>query len=751
MSDTELAIGGPRDDSDATVYQSLISLEFTDAASSLSSWSATLPVVADVESSLFEEIYIYNDDTVLFRGELESFEKSAGDGTTKLSGRGILVQLERQTLSVTYTDTTVYDALADAWSKTPYEATIYPPNRDRFYETFETLSGLASFVTHRSVENENIDVRSDNVEIDGGISDTISLEFLDQNVTLDDELLGEQGASIAFDEPVSRLGLIVETVDPASSLTVELKQLGTAEATSVDKYQEIVADSVAHDTPQRYHVFTFDFDSEWEYYRPVIENGAELIEITQVELFSVNPDEYTTIDTLELSGSAYEVLTELHDMGGYTFTVRDYDDVNITVVPTGTTGTHPNWRTITSTRAIDYTNYANRVTVHGRTRDDGTVATATRENQSEIDALAARGVGDNGAIERFEKNTNIQTQAEVDSRAERLLDEAVAEKEESGTVEIAPEHVSPGFEYVESSWGTAFPDGSNIGQSALYFDGDSEVGGEWPADSNGKWTFSFHIYPQALRTLGDDEYQVLWQSRSQREIDKFPVVRLYGDGSVGLGEELQDGAIISGTETRTESGVIEHGVAQRLTIVWGPSSDIERKVYVDGFLEDSFAATTYDPLDSVIEKNRGYTLGHSLTTPNEPNGYVGGMDDVRLWIQEHKSQSFLRDTYNVDLIEQGIPFHEINNYRDKQMGGYLRFNDYQSPDEIIIDGVPQRSKNINGVNEGAAFQSTAGMIEEVQYSLGDGETLTLDFDITGRIDTELVETQRTIRVNRRSL
>lgn len=751
MSETELAIGGPRNDDTATVYQNLVSLEFTDAASSLSSWSATVPVAADFDSSLFEEIYIYNDDEVLFRGELESFSKSASDGTTTLSGRGILVQLERQTLSVTYTDTTVYDALADAWSKTPYEATIYPPNRDRFYETFETLSGLASFVTHESVKNENIGVREDNVTIDGGINDTISIEFLEQNVTLDDEVLGEQGASIAFDEPVSRLGLIVETVDPASSLTVKLKQLGTADATPVDQYQELVADSVAHDTPQRYHVFTFDFDAESTYYRPVIENGAELIEITQVELFSIDPDEYTTIDNVELSGSAYEVLTELHDIGGYTFTVRDYDEVNITVAPTGTTGTHPNWRTITSTRAIDYTNYANRVTVRGRTRDDGTVATATRENQSEIDALAARGVGDDGVIERFEKNPELATQAEVESRAERLLDEAVAEKEESGTVEIAPEHVSPGFEYVESSWGTAFPDGSNIGQSALYFDGDALVSGDWPADGNGKWTFSFHLYPQALRTLDDDEYQVLWQCYPPHETDRHPVVRLYGDGSVGFGEELQDGAILPGTETRTASGVIEHGVAQRLTIVWGPASDIERNVYVDGFLEDSFAASSYDPLESFIEKNRGYILGHSLTTPNDPNGYVGGMDDVRLWIQEHKSQSFLRDTYNVDLIEQGIPFHEINNYREKQLGGYLRFNDYQNPDEIIIDGVAQRSKNINGVNEGAEFQATAGTVEEVQYSLGDGDTLTLDFDITGRIDTELVETQRTIRGNRRSL
>ena len=79
MGNTTLTIGGTLGDESASVYTGFDSLQFTDAASSLGSWSATLPVERSFSDSLFDEIYIYDDNTILFQGELESLRRFKDD------------------------------------------------------------------------------------------------------------------------------------------------------------------------------------------------------------------------------------------------------------------------------------------------------------------------------------------------------------------------------------------------------------------------------------------------------------------------------------------------------------------------------------------------------------------------------------------------------------------------------------------------------------------------------------------------
>jgi hypothetical protein len=738
MNGSVLTIGGSIDADTARVYRNPTELTFTDAASSLSSWSATLPVETELEAALFDEIYIYHNDAVLFRGELESFDTNYGDGTTTVSGRGILVTLDRRTQRVTYTDTTVYEALKDAWASTPYEATILPPNRGAYNELFASGYELGGFVGH-SYEDARV------IDGDVVVRDN-TLEFQERSVDLDDTLSNTQAATVRLDSPATQFGLIVETTEPIQDLKVTLKDRYNDGRQDPYENEEVVIDTVSHTVPQRYHVFDYEFSSPVEYLRPAINSQDEVFAIKQIELFSIDPTGFTTIDELEIDGTQFEVLQELHDLGAYEFTVRDYDTVSVASFPVGTLGAQPSWRTIESTRKIDYTDYANRVTVHGETLSDGSVNTATKTDADEVARLNDRGVGDDGVIERFEKNPELTTQAEVASRAERLLAESVSARRESGSVEIAPTHVAPGYSYSIGSWGDAFPYGGQLGTSSLYFDGDGVVESDWGSSDDdysngGTWTFSFNIHPQALDTLGDDAYQVLLHFEDDLEFGEFATgfVRVYGDGSVAIGT-VED----EETRTRTEPNVVTDGQAQRLTVVWGRNAPA-RTVYVDGILEATFSEYASAPL--AISKNRRYWIGNDS---DGSHGYVGGMDDIRLWINDAKQQDWIREHYDTDIINAPTtPGFESNISDD--MGGYIRCNDFTTPNSVTVDGVAQRKNNIAGDVSGAAFQDNVGQLEEVRYSLGRGDTMTLDFDIRGRLDTELLQAQRASRSNRRLL
>ncbi|QKG94093.1 hypothetical protein HPS36_14885 [Halorubrum salinarum] len=719
---TVLTIGGQLGDDSATVFENLDDVQFTDAASSMGSWSATVPSDGGFADAIFEDIYIYHEDDILFGGELESFDDDYSAGTTTLSGRGALVTLDRVTDTVTYSDTTVYEALRDAWSNTQFDVSVLPPNRELFNKTYPSESDHI-----RKWGWEGDDDGLTGIDTSGAFVERNRLVIDDPNLMLDDTNGGTQYPSIRPDTSVRYFAMLVETASPVTEFKVGLKQMNLSGTQW---------DTVSYDTPQRFHVFHFEFADGDDRYRPMLETTGETLEILRTELMAPDPDGFATIDEVELEGTVFENLQRLHELGAYTFTVRDYGTLDIEAVPVGTIAREPDWRVTDATRTLDFTDYANVVTVHGRTRNDGTQATATRKNQSEIDELAARGVGDNGEIQHFEKNPELETQSEVDSRAERLLEESVNERDEAGTLEIAPQYVAPGFTYPVSNWGDAFQYGSQIGTNSLYFDGTSHAEFEFTYSSSdgpdgGVWTTELWLHPDCIASLNADEWVTLLHVQNETAEAE---IRLYGDGSINVGEPAG-----SAYMTRTDPGVLRDGDAQRLSVVWRHD---ERRVYVDGQLEAEYSSANPSEYDQIYVDADGATC-YIGADGDGNHHYTGGIDDVRFWVDSGpRSQATIRETYDIDLLETEADLGA--------MPVYFRFDDMTDPSTFINDG-DVAQYNTDTTNAGAEFQDAFGQLEEVQYSLGTGDTISLDFDISGRIDTELIKTQRTSRSNRRSL
>ncbi|AUX08908.1 hypothetical protein AArcSl_1277 [Halalkaliarchaeum desulfuricum] len=726
MSGYELSIGGPRSDDDADVYADFVDFDVTEAASSMGSWGATLPFRASFEDELLSKVWIYHQDEIIFRGELESFEADYESSTTEINGRGIFVEMNRKTSSVHYEDTTVYDAIVDFWDETDWDALVLPPNR----EVRDTVQ--VSEFDHAAVWSwegtRDGDTRQDDVELVPN-----RFEINEPNILVDETEHDDSQASLSHDDETDVWWVLIETDEPVNTFDVGIHQ---QETWSSDGIYEEAWDSVDHNTPQRFHLFRLEFDSEWDQFRPKLQIYDETFDIVRSEIFIPDESGYSTLDGVEIDGTQFEILQELHDIGSYEFNVNDYETLDVHSFPTGTLNGEPDWRITSSNRSKDLTDYANRVTVHGRTGDDGSTPKATAENQDEIDDMAQRGIGDDGVVERFEKNPELTTQEEVDSRAERFLRESVNERDESGSLEIVPQQVAPGYSYNVSAWGDSFPYGSQIGSNSLYFRGpdspgdvDDHVVYSWSNliyGSGGEYTWEFLVHPQDLADLGDDEYYTIFEFDEDEAGTAY--VRLYGDGSIQL-----DYTSTTGDVTRTDMNTIREGDTQRLTILW--SEDVwDRYFYVDGQLE--YEDSAHPPW---LDLEYGdYYVGADR---NGENGFKGGIDDVRIFASsEWKSQEWIRQNAYADLVEADEDLEGLLNY--------LRFDDHSDTDEVRNDGT---AMYFDSEIVGAEYQEKFGKLDEVQYSLGDGDTLSLDFDISGRIDTELVSTQRSARTNRRSL
>lgn len=157
------------------------------------------------------------------------------------------------------------------------------------------------------------------------------------------------------------------------------------------------------------------------------------------------------IDDQTYRGNLLNIAQKLHRRGDYRFAIdhgADDGSGNPTKsVESFQSGTQSKTATYTVENrlpAIDATNYANRVTVRGELRDDGTRPTATAEVDSEIQAL---GGDPNGIRHRDITRPDLTTLAEVKSVARKEVGAAVTERDESGTLEIRPANVLPGYDY----------------------------------------------------------------------------------------------------------------------------------------------------------------------------------------------------------------------------------------------------------------------------------------------------------------
>ena len=737
MTEHTLSIGAPKEDGDADLYTHFDDLTITRTASSTGTWTAVIPSRHRFDDDILRKIWIYNDEELLFRGVLESFDVDYSDGLTTIGGRGLFADLDRKTDTVTYTDTTVYDILVDRWSKEEWDALVLPPNRDEFDQNFGSNADHRSLWAYQS--SGLTEIYDDNVEVKDN-----KVVFNQPNYKLDDETDNNyQNFSFTTGDEYEEIWMLIQTETPVTWLKGGMKQMPFSGDDPVIAEKEHV---VTHNTPQNYHLFQFEFNQSVSTWRPTIEIGETLTNILSTEIFVVDNEGYVEIDELEMSGTRLDVLKEAHDVGSYEFVVEDFENLDVRSFPKGTRRHEPDWKVVGSNRSDDYTNYGNKVTVEGARLDDGSSNKSTVQSDSEIAFMDERGIGDDGVVEAFERNPSISSQEEVQSRAERFLEESIEERDQSGSLEIAPKAIAPGYTYNVGIWTDSFPYGGHIGLNSLYFRGDESPGVEpdhvefsYAQQENVRnswWTFEFLVYPQDLEYLDDDEYYTFF---SLADEDGEAQHRIYGDGSIAFGEF---NALVPGT--RTDPRVIKGGERHRITIQWAgngnttPDDEMNRRAFVDGVqvLQDNEVS------NSIVNKNDAiYYLG---CDSNKEHPYKGGIDDVRIYYHEGPEDWLDEETIRAYMYTDLLTT-EFNPY-DLVM--YLRFNDDSNPDEVVNDGnTVSFSSSVNG----AQYQDAYGQVEEVQYSLGSGETATIDFDISGRIDTELVSTQRSVLRNTRLL
>jgi hypothetical protein len=887
MSGYELTIGGPRDDSSSDVYQNLLDLSISENPTAKNSWSASIPYDRSFEDGLLAEIFIYYEGDTIFRGILESVESSFDGSETTLSGRGVLVELAYETEVLTYSDTTVYEALKDYWANhTHFDPIVHPPNRDVHNESYVATSeirGIFSFDNspagvvddphayaeksqlqlHRMNYTEDASVETMNtsgsdvpnsaysndtglrLETDGYVEydysadfdnsdygwyvrlqssstsatldfyingthvrtwsldiQSISHEWLDilndsrlssvnsapssltENPTLrvevsglaTDEWVDFDAMSATYeatgdytlpsstntdnvyegpewypqntlvdgepddgyngrllDSETDRLWLLVETLDPVAELTADMKCMNTG---------EVVTETVSHDSPRTTHIFDYSFSNPGDEFAQKLYIDGEQPDtqsssgettapsVSRFEFFVSDTSKHVRIDNTEFSGTKMEILEEIHDLGSYHATVTDYENHGVESFGQGTLNDEPFWRITSDDRTLDYSDYANKVTVESARLDDGTVNRATASDQDEIDVIGR-------TVHKFEKNPDMETADEVSTRAERLLEEKINERDESGSLEAVPMPVDVGYTYPVTPWSDVFRYGGRVGVNALELDPTDGEADYVRWDGTGIdstpdiHTFEYLIYPRGLAELGDDEYQTLHSGYTEWSFET-DVVRLYGDGSVELPYD-NDNIV------RSDPGVVNNRDTQRLSIVWGSDDDVQTaKFYVDGELKDKKEHTISYPWEDV-----NYQILGCDTSNN--HAFDGGLDDVRLWYGEERTQSEIDRFKHEDLVEH--PEADLTN-----LPIYLRFDDHSDTSTARIDGGDEYIGNLPTPEiHGATYEASFGQLEEVQYSLGDDASMSLKFDISGRVDTELIKMRNDVRRNQHNL
>ncbi|WP_323192424.1 hypothetical protein [Halostella sp. PRR32] len=99
----------------------------------INSWTATVPPSRSLEDWRRAEAFIDYVDTdanveeLIYRGVLDSVQTTLGS-ETRLQGRTVEYKLERGGDSIHYQAERVDDALRDAWSRTPFDATVLDPD-----------------------------------------------------------------------------------------------------------------------------------------------------------------------------------------------------------------------------------------------------------------------------------------------------------------------------------------------------------------------------------------------------------------------------------------------------------------------------------------------------------------------------------------------------------------------------------------------------------------------------------------------
>lgn len=166
-------------------------------------------------------------------------------------------------------------------------------------------------------------------------------------------------------------------------------------------------------------------------------------------VFDFDGSTRSVIESKEFEGTDLEIAQKLHELAGMRFTVEydESDPVFIRSYAPGEVQRTQDWDVNDRQRRLDVRDYANRVTVRGRLRDDGTRPIATVDDDN--------GINQYGVVLYDDTDSSLTTLADVKSKARTLLTEKVDQDRLKASFDIAPELVRPGYDY-QVTW----PDGT---------------------------------------------------------------------------------------------------------------------------------------------------------------------------------------------------------------------------------------------------------------------------------------------------
>lgn len=179
---------------------------------------------------------------------------------------------------------------------------------------------------------------------------------------------------------------------------------------------------------------------------PFSGNAYEAIETvwrdyTRFDATVIPPNSPTSLSDYSTEGTPLEVLQNLHELAGMEFAVQHQrDGARVESFVPEETVRASEWSALDHDSDLDARGYANAVEVYGGTTSGGGRAFARADDQSEIDRL-----GDEILVRVDDKT--LTTDADCQARADSELKDRLAEDSLSGSVEIAPQLVLPGYYY----------------------------------------------------------------------------------------------------------------------------------------------------------------------------------------------------------------------------------------------------------------------------------------------------------------
>jgi hypothetical protein len=107
---------------------SILSADFSKTHTGLGDYSVDVTYNPDLEDRIFEDIFLDDGSTLLFRGRVDSVSSNEDQATTTLSGRGVAVELTDSEQVKTYSNIFAHEAIEDYWNnETNFTPTVTTP------------------------------------------------------------------------------------------------------------------------------------------------------------------------------------------------------------------------------------------------------------------------------------------------------------------------------------------------------------------------------------------------------------------------------------------------------------------------------------------------------------------------------------------------------------------------------------------------------------------------------------------------